>query len=77
MINTHIYGFFPDDEFIEENYKRVFFYLKAKIEAEKINPEDDFDNEIHMKLLEEIASADLDFWRRRELLGILKRNDEE
>lgn len=73
-----IYGFFPDNETVwrEEKYRRVFAYLKAKIDAEKINPEEDYDREIHIAILSEIATSDLDFWRRRELVNLLKQEED-
>lgn len=58
---------------------KCFNYLKATIEAEKINPRSDYDGERRFKLLKEIALSDCDFFQRKELVKILLNynNDED
>lgn len=66
-----IYGI-PHDP-IREQYMRnkTFTYLKAKIEAEKLNPEGDFDGAREFQLLREIAVCDCDYWQRAELVKLM------
>lgn len=66
-----IYGFIPDKEWIQQNQERVFNYLKAKIEAEKLNPELDYEQDNLIHQLKEIAVADLTVMQRTELIRIL------
>lgn len=72
-----IYGA-PDDPEWEADQRRLTFdYLKAKIEAEKLNPEDDFDGDRKLGLMKDIAMSDCDLWQRRELVNILTMHDND
>lgn len=66
-----IYGIRHDDASDRHRRQLTLDYLKAKIAAEKINPEDDYDNERQIQLLKEIALSDCDYWQRAELVKLM------
>lgn len=59
----------PDD--IQSRYNDISNYLRALINAEKINPDDDYDNERELALLTKIALSDLPYYMRNELVVLL------
>lgn len=71
---TSIYGVPYDPIWEAEKRKRAFDYLKALIEAEKINPDLDYDNDRENLLLKQIAVSDCDYFQRGELVRLLNIN---
>ena len=65
------YGIVLSKEDIERMDNDRFNYLKALINAEKLNPNDDYDNEIEISLLTKIALSDLPYYMRNDLVTLL------
>lgn len=63
----------PDD--IDRMNNKRFNYLKALINSEKINPDDDYDSEREIQLLTKIALSDLPYFMRNDLVSLLNNND--
>lgn len=71
-----VYGIQPfTPEQIEVRENEVFAYLKALIQAELINPENEYDKGRQISLLKKIAISPISFRRRTELVTLLL-NDE-
>jgi len=71
-----VYGIHPfTPKEIEENEIRLFTYLKALIQAELINPEDDYDGDREMALLKKVAISSLSASRRTELVTLLIKDE--
>lgn len=66
-----VYGFFPDPEWEKQRQEKVFLYFKARIDAEKINPEPDYDLVKKLRLAKEIMVADLSMQQRAFLADML------
>jgi hypothetical protein len=67
-----IYGHFPTQQENEYSWKRIYAYLEAKIKAEKLNPEDDYEGTRENELLKEIAKADLPYIMRHMLINLIE-----
>jgi hypothetical protein len=65
------------DPFEAERQARTFEYLKAKINAERLNPAPDYDNERSIKILEEVAVSNTSVYQRQELVKMLSLSDGE
>lgn len=65
------YGIILTPEDIQRMNNELFVYLKALISAEKLNPEDDYDNEREIQLLTKIALSDLPYFMRNDLVTLL------
>lgn len=75
-----IYGHSPTPEQDQYRWKRIYAYLEAKIKAEKLNPQDDYEGTREIELLKEIAKADLPFIMRHMLINLLEsenKNDDQ
>lgn len=72
-----IYGFvYPQPDAWEvARQERVYKYLKAKIEVEFMNPNQEEDWMI--KLLTEIATSNTSYYQRQELIKLLDPLDEK
>lgn len=67
-----IYGIPEDPERDKWNAQRVYNYLTAKINAEKLNPADDYDSERELVLLKEIALSECNWMQRCNLVSLLE-----
>lgn len=58
---------------------KCFNYLKARIEAEKLNPQRDYDGKTEFNLLKKIALSDCNLFQRIDLVKLLLdyNNDED
>lgn len=71
-----VYGIQPfTPEQIEERETEVFAYLKALIQAELINPENDYDKDRELSLLKKIAISPISLRRRTELVTLLLKDE--
>lgn len=78
VISVSVYGRPPQTpEEIERDRVKLFKWIKAKIEAEKLNPEPDWDSVRHQELMQEIAISDLHFYQRQDLVNLLKSDNGE
>jgi hypothetical protein len=71
-----IYGSLPHPNWDWERRQREFNYLKAIIEADKLNPLSDVDNERLISFLKKIAESCLDTLQRIQLIRLLNIDDE-
>lgn len=62
-----------------EYYQRIYNYLEALINAEKLNPQRDFDGSRELSLLKKIALCDCEYFQRQKLVLLLfnHENSEE
>lgn len=65
------YGIVLSKDDIERMDNDRFNYLKALINAEKLNPDDDYDSEREIALLTKIALSDLPYYMRNDLVTLL------
>jgi hypothetical protein len=74
-----VYGIPAMSEEEKEKHKqKCFNYIKAKIEAERLNPISDYYGSRDLQLLKEIALSDCDYFQRRDLVALLlDYNDED
>lgn len=72
-----IYGSLPNPEWYKQQEEKLFNYLKAKIEAERLNPEIDYEGELKYKMLREIATCDLPAHVRRALIDLLEKDEDD
>lgn len=65
------YGIILTPEDIQRMNNDRFNYLKALINAEKLNPDDDYDSEREIAILTKIALSDLPYFMRNDLVTLL------
>jgi len=71
-ITYSVYGIPPrTPEEREEDENEMYAYIKALVEAEKINPDDDWDGIRATKLLRKIAESPLREEQRKDLVALL------
>lgn len=73
----NVYGIPPrTPEQVEYDQQRHFNYIKSLIEAESLNPEDDYDREREWCLLEKISISECSQFQREQLVALLKKNED-
>lgn len=76
--NEAVYGYVPlSEEERQTKKENNFIYLMALANAEKLNPEKDWDNERLIGLLKKIATSYTDSHHRENLVFYLCGNDSE
>lgn len=72
-------SYYPEDweqtQAHKELQEKRYLYIKAKIEAEKLNPSYDLGN--RLKFLNEIAISICNYYQRQELVGLLNLDDDD
>jgi hypothetical protein len=72
MDTIAVYGIMmPKEDEKKAAKERIFNYIKALIEAERLNPEPDFDNERELGLLQKITVCECNAYQRRQLAKML------
>lgn len=70
------YGIVLTPEDIKRNQENLYKYLEALINAEQLNPEQDWENIRETALLRQVAESDLEYLDRRKLVHLLLGNEE-
>lgn len=58
-------------------YQRIYDYLEALINAEKLNPQSDYDGSRQLGLLKKIALCDCEYFQRQKLVLLLLNHENE
>lgn len=75
IYRMHIPDDFEERQRIKEAAEQRYAYIKAKIEAEKLNP--NYDKGNRLKLLNEVALSICDYYQRNDLVVLLGLDDDD